>query len=234
VPSRDGGIRLLNLRGGFFALDAAASCTARALVEGGHGVAVTEEVRSLARELEGAGLLEAGSDGSSANPTLGDRISRGLVTFVRPSPEPETFGRRLLPVLKLALAATNWECAVELCAAAIRRDARRTTPAATKRGETLAGLDRVARRVAARSTFRAECKERALLFWTLAGRLGVAVELVVGVRLYPLEGHCWCEDGGVHLSDDATRCMMFRPIRRYRISDDGRLDRETVCAWASP
>lgn len=59
------------------------------------------------------------------------------------------------------------------------------------------------------------CKERALICWALCRTAGVPAALVLGISLYPLTSHCWCESGAFVLSDDRDRCARFTPLRRY-------------------
>jgi hypothetical protein len=76
-------------------------------------------------------------------------------------------------------------------------------------------IDEVVRSVAARHLFHVECKERALSCWWLLCAAGLAAKLVVGLSLFPLESHCWCEVRQLVLSDDQDRCQQFTPILSY-------------------
>ena len=239
VRARDESVRLLNLCGSFFALDAVTSHIVRALVDGGTERAIEEAaaeyrlppadaaryIQELACELESAGLV--GTSKTQDRGWLRHLSTCGLALLAFPSTDLETFGRRFLPVIKFAMAVSGWEGAVGVCARVMGRKAPSNVET-----QTLTDLDASVRRMAARSVLRVECKERSLLLWVLAHRAGKAIDLVVGVRLYPFEAHCWCEDHGAYLSDDPSRCIMFQPIRRYRLRR--RLHRETFCAWASP
>jgi hypothetical protein len=240
LPARDGSMRLLDLRGNFFALDAAHGRVLRALIEGGieHAAAVIAHEQSLdlaiaredaivfAAELKRAQLLQTGTGSGAGCARRGALFLRTMATALTgPMTEPARFGRRLLPLVKLVLAWTSWEDAVEVCASIVRR---RSSAKLTGR-TTLSELDHLVRRLTARHPLRAECKERALLFWTMAHQLGFTIDLVVGVRLYPFEGHCWCEHTGDFLSDEADRCRLFQPVRRYRFGLHGSLERETIC-----
>jgi len=242
LHARDGSMRLLDLRGSFFVLDAKTGRVLRALLESGIEQATTviaqaqaldlssarEDVEGFVAELKRTRLLQA--DVGSA---VGHTRKRALVlrtvaaALAGSMTEPTRFGRRLLFLIKLVLTWASWEDAVEMCATLThRRPSTRYGGPAT----TLSALDHLVRRLTARHPLRAECKERALLFWTMAHQLGFAVDLVVGVRLYPFEGHCWCEHTGNVLSDEADRCVLFQPVRRYRFGLYGALERETVCS----
>jgi Transglutaminase-like superfamily len=76
-------------------------------------------------------------------------------------------------------------------------------------------IDKVVRNVAARHPFHVECKERALSCWWLLCSTGFSAQLVLGVSLFPLECHCWCEAGQFVLSDDQDRCEQFTPVLSY-------------------
>lgn len=84
-----------------------------------------------------------------------------------------------------------------------------------EREEIARTVDKTVRRAAARHVFRIECKERALSCWALARSAGVPASLVVGVCVFPLEGHCWCEFGSCIFSDDRDRCQTYTPVAVY-------------------
>ena len=85
---------------------------------------------------------------------------------------------------------------------------------ATDPEATMRAIDATVRSVAALHPLPTECKERALTTWALARSAGVPVELVVGVHLFPLAGHCWCTYNGAVYSDDSERCAQFKPVWR--------------------
>jgi len=76
-------------------------------------------------------------------------------------------------------------------------------------------IDAVTRDVGACHLLRIECKERALCCWAMLRMMGEAAELVVGVNLYPLASHCWCEVGSIVLTDFEDKCACYTPILRY-------------------
>lgn len=76
-------------------------------------------------------------------------------------------------------------------------------------------LDKTIRIVAANHPFHVECKERALSCWGLLRSAGFSAKLVIGIYLFPLEGHCWCEAEQCVLGDDQDRCEQFTPILSY-------------------
>lgn len=80
-----------------------------------------------------------------------------------------------------------------------------------------AAIDASVRHSAARHLMGMGCKERALTCWFLLLRAGIPADLVLGVNLYPLASHCWCESGGQIYSDDVERCGRYEEILRYRV-----------------
>lgn len=80
-----------------------------------------------------------------------------------------------------------------------------------------AAIDSSVRSGAARHLFGMGCKERALACWFLLHRSHVSAQLVLGVNLYPLSSHCWCEWQGRIYGDDPERCERYEAILRYRV-----------------
>jgi hypothetical protein len=80
-----------------------------------------------------------------------------------------------------------------------------------------AAIDAAVRLSAARHPMGMGCKERALACWFLMRRADIRADLVLGVNLYPLASHCWCEWRGNVYSDDAERCGRYEEILRYRV-----------------
>ncbi|HET8840606.1 MAG TPA: lasso peptide biosynthesis B2 protein [Ktedonobacteraceae bacterium] len=76
-------------------------------------------------------------------------------------------------------------------------------------------VDQLIRTRAAHHLFHVDCKERALSCWGLLRSAGFSARLVMGIHLFPLECHCWCEAGAWVLSDDQDRCKQFTPITSY-------------------
>jgi hypothetical protein len=87
--------------------------------------------------------------------------------------------------------------------------------ATTELEQSAKDIDEVVRTVTARHPLHVECKERALSCWWLLRSAGFSARLVLGVSLFPLECHCWCEVGQCVLSDDQDWCEQFTPIISY-------------------
>lgn len=80
---------------------------------------------------------------------------------------------------------------------------------------TVQEIDTLVCSAASHHLFPVACKERALSCWWLLCATGLTAELVVGIRLFPLECHCWCEADRLVVSDTQDRCQQFLPILRY-------------------
>jgi serine/threonine protein kinase len=91
-----------------------------------------------------------------------------------------------------------------------------TGSATTELEQSAKNIDKVVRAVAACHPFHVDCKERALSCWWLLCSAGFSAQLVVGVKLFPLASHCWCEMGPFVLSDAQDRCQDFTPIISYK------------------
>lgn len=76
-------------------------------------------------------------------------------------------------------------------------------------------IDQVVCTAAAQHPLHVECKERALSCWWPLSSAGFSAKLVLGVDLFPLECHCWCEAGQFVVSDDQDRCEEFIPVLSY-------------------
>ena len=76
-------------------------------------------------------------------------------------------------------------------------------------------LDDALRQTAAGHLLVMACKERALSCWALLRWAGAPAALVVGLDLFPLTGHCWCEVGSRIVTDFEDRCASYMPVARY-------------------
>jgi hypothetical protein len=79
-------------------------------------------------------------------------------------------------------------------------------------------IDKVIRSVAASHPFHVECKERALCGWWFLSTAGFSPALMVGISLFPLECHCWCEARQSVIGDTHERCEQFTPILSYTLA----------------
>jgi hypothetical protein len=119
----------------------------------------------------------------------------------------------LLVLARLSFGLFGWARTVR----AWRRCHRRPAPAPDR-----AAWDRAVRathelvlRVAPAHLLHMECKERALCSWSLLRAEGWPAALVVGVRPFPVSGHCWCESGAATVGDGDGHAQAFDPVIRY-------------------
>jgi hypothetical protein len=80
---------------------------------------------------------------------------------------------------------------------------------------TIQALDAVVRTAVAGHPVAVACKERALCAWSLVRAAGLNASLIVGIELFPIAAHCWCEVGAQPLGDDRERCIDFMPVARW-------------------
>ena len=69
---------------------------------------------------------------------------------------------------------------------------------------------------AARYPFPLDCKDRALAAFAMARAAGLPARIVLGISLFPLALHAWCESGGRVVADQFDGyCDRYRPLRVY-------------------
>jgi len=125
----------------------------------------------------------------------------------------ETRARILLGLARLSFALFGWTRTV-----AVWQEAHSHLPArqaGERDAETIRSLDGAVCAAAASHPVAVACKERALCSWSLARAAGLDPSLVVGIDLFPMAGHCWCEVGTRPLGDDQERCGRFTPVGRW-------------------
>lgn len=66
-----------------------------------------------------------------------------------------------------------------------------------------------------RSWLPVACKERALVFYLIAGAIEPSLEIVVGFQWAPVAGHAWCElHEEIFTDSDTARVRSFEPVSR--------------------
>jgi hypothetical protein len=91
-----------------------------------------------------------------------------------------------------------------------------STPRSLQESEEIArAIDSAVRTTAAKHVLNVGCKERSIVCWALMRSTDLPVRLVLGVDLFPLASHCWCELGPLVLSDYEDRCERFTPVLKY-------------------
>jgi hypothetical protein len=227
VLLEDGTARLLNLGGGYFALAAVGAQMLRGALEKGshatvaqmahrYGVSpeqVRRDLEALLRELNGQGLLQPGGWRSrDCAPGLAS-VLIPLLYLIRALPF-----LRLRAVLTLTLAKLAVACfGMARTIGAVRLSIGRPNDSPIDE-RTIRAVDQAVRAAAAGHLIQMACKERGLACWALTCWAGVRSALVIGLELFPLSGHCWCEAGPWVLSDYDDNCAMYTPVIRYEAS----------------
>jgi hypothetical protein len=231
VTVDDGSARLLDMAGGFHAVPAVGALMLKETLTNGADAAVTRIATTygVARqqvqndlavflcELEKQGLLC-----SERSRRRGPGGASGLARLLlRPSLEathrllrsPEAKARALLALARLSFALFGWARTVAVWKDAHARFPAR--PAGERDGETIQALDQAVRAAVASHPVSVACKERGLCSWSLARAAGLHASIIVGVFLFPIAGHCWCEVGTQTLGDDRERCDEFTPAAQW-------------------
>jgi hypothetical protein len=226
---RDGSARLLDMAGGFHAVPAVgarmleetlangAAAAAMRIAED-YGVAhrqVQDDLAVFLRDLEKQGLLCSQRNRRRTGGLGAARIllRPALAVAHRLLRSPEKRARAVLGLARLSFAVFGWTATV-----AVWQEAHAHLPARQADGrdaETVQGLDRTVRAAVAGHPVAVACKERALCAWSLARTAGFNASLIVGIDLFPMAGHCWCEVAARPLGDDPNRCDQFTPVARW-------------------
>jgi hypothetical protein len=230
VLAPDGSGRLLNLAGKFHAISASAAGMLQLTLERGRAAAVAavaaryevstpqvqEDLDGFLRELERQGLIIS----FGARRYL-PRAGAALAALVLGAAlhclyrGPRYLKARvwwLLTLARLSFRIFGWPHTI----AAWQDYHRQVAPpkAAPFAEPDLGTIDEAVREVSAKHLFRTECKERGLACWSLLRAAGRPAKLVVGINLFPLEGHCWCQCGS-RVFDYGDRCERFTPVLEY-------------------
>jgi hypothetical protein len=230
LPVDDGSARLLDLDGSFYALSASGTEmlegtlvdgveTTIARIAARYEVSahkVRSDLESLLGKLKDKRLIQdcGGRDGCRRRSALWPALTilpalRMLdVLRVKPKIKPTL----LLVVARACLAMFGWARSVAIWQKAIRP--AQAAVAQSQQDEIISRVDDSIRRAAARLAL-STCKERALCAWYILRSMGIPAALVVGVQLYPLAGHCWCQAGTRILTDFRDRCETYLPVVRY-------------------
>jgi Transglutaminase-like superfamily/Coenzyme PQQ synthesis protein D (PqqD) len=225
VQLEDGSARILDMGSGFYSLPALGARMLRGVLERDLAATVQElagefesppdqmraDVEALLTKLRQRELLATGGRRKRSRRGLGLLLGPCLLA-IRGLPLRCLQAAALLVLAYLCFALFGWARTVrcwQRCARRFAPDRSRVDPS------VLDAVDRAVRDLAASLPVPGACKERALSCWTLAHWAGQPATLVVGLDLFPLAGHCWCECGTRTLSDDAERCALFTPILQY-------------------
>ncbi len=236
VPVDDGSARLLDMNGSTFALSRTGAEILRETLAQGKERAVQSiadryriahervalDADRLLGELVRARLLSR-SDAGRSRPSLRAELAQLLASTGLRLLRLHHWPPALVALAGISFALFGWANTVLAWERCSQRSGTRAGGDWSDRSDAMDRIDNAIRRAAARMP-RAACKERALSTWYLLLRERVPATLVVGIQLYPLEGHCWCEVGDRILSDYRDRCEAYRPVARYglqAISSEG-------------
>lgn len=229
VTVDDGSARLLDMTGSFHAISAVGARMLQAVLADGAAAAVPKiaehygvgrqqieaDLAIFLRDLMDRRLLCArGQQRAGGNSGIVARLMRLAVQSVHGlAGRPETKARFLLPLARLSFARLGWTRTVSIWRQAHGHFPSRTVGDADK--ETVDALDRTVRSAATGHPVTMMCKESALCSWSLARAAGLNAALVVGIDLFPIAGHCWCEVGTATPGDDPHRIERFAPVGRW-------------------
>jgi hypothetical protein len=228
IDAHDGTARLIDLGGRFHALSAMAVTMLRAVLRSGVDTAAAEiaaehradpdlvraDLKQLLVTLTREGLIQD----SARRQDRGGWLSRTLLTAfvaVLSGLRRLPLGRRRRASLFLGSAYLSFRFFGWRKTIAAWQRLRRNQLSDEPDDTAIRDIDEAVRQSAAAHLLPVACKERALCCWVLLGAAGIRSELVIGLTLYPLAGHCWCEARGCCLSDDPGPCEMFTPLIRY-------------------
>ncbi len=222
--------RVLNLEGDFHALSETAAALLRALLQTDidaeaqrlacrYQVAlprIRHDLETCARTYLQIGVIRPTTQPS---PDASTPTSRVLIQMLGMAQRPT--GRRLerqvwwlLPLFYLATRRWGWPATLRGCQQVVSRLDRREAVTGSP-PVTPDGIEAAVIAVAARHPVPVACKERALAAWWLLRANGVPAQLVLGVELFPLASHAWCELAGRVIADLPERCARFTPVVRY-------------------
>jgi hypothetical protein len=227
VLAQDGTARLLDMGGGFYALSAIGAQMLQETLEQGSDAAVRElaqryqvspsrvraDLGALLQQLSRQGLLRNEQQGSCDAKLWLAQILVPCLFVTRYLSCGRTRVALMLTFAKLALLCFGWGRTVTVWQRCLRRFVPRDRAPLDE--HKVRSLDQAIRRMAAGHPFPMACKERALSCWALLHWAGVPATLVVGLEIFPLMGHCWCEAGQWIISDYDDNCDLYFPVRRY-------------------
>ena len=234
----DGSARLVDLDGAVSALDATATTMMEAALRLSEAEAVAEladvfgvEPRRIATDLQAVladpiarGTLRSRPRGLprrvfQTRNQLASVLGALAVRLVGPRSDPKIQAWCALTAAHLSFRLAGWSPTVNTWIAPGRADWGRTRRTAGNGSDELATLDAITIAVtcaAARYPFPLDCKDRALAAFAMARAADLPARVVLGISLFPLALHAWCESGGRVVADQFDGyCDRYRPLRVY-------------------
>jgi hypothetical protein len=227
----DGSARILDMADRFYAVPPVATLMLQQTLQHGLASAVQrvaaeydvarsqaeDDLRRFLATLEKRGILRRnrGGGGRGSDGLPKKCLAAGMLNLTLGwMPSLKAQAAALLTAAKLCLGSLGWTRTV---AAWRRQFPIRPVCLSPHQAETRArAIDDAVCSAAAWNPFGVACKERALSCWVLARTAGLPAALVIGVELFPLSGHCWCEAGPWIVSDHAENCVSYVPALRYQ------------------
>ena len=238
VMVEDGSARIVDLDGAVAALDATATTMMKAALRFGEAGAVAE--------LTGAFGVEPRRITTDLHAVLGDLAARGMIrSDACGLPRRARRSRRrvasalsalavrragaggtreiqawsALTAAYLSLRLAGWSGTLGAWCTPGHPGWGNARQAAGNRNNSMADLDAIAvavTRALDRHPFPLDCKERALAAFALARTAGLPARIVLGISLFPLALHAWCESGGQVVADELDGyCDRYTPLRIY-------------------
>jgi hypothetical protein len=228
VAVEDGSARLLDMSGRFHAVTAVGARMLQETLTSGTAAAATQiaedygvdrqrvqdDLTVFLRDLEKQRLLSTQRNRRRGGNGLARVLLRPVLRTAHRLPaSPQARARTLLGLARLSFGLFGWTRTVAVWKEAHAHFPSR--PAGAQDAETIQALDRAVRAAAACHPVAVACKERALCSWSLARTAGLSASLIVGIDLFPIAGHCWCEVGTRPIGEDRERFRHFTPVARW-------------------
>lgn len=230
---QDGSARLLDLGGNFYAISPmGARMLSETLKVGTRTAAeriateypterscVRRDLHAFLHDLEKKRLIYANKlfrKKTQSKYTLSLSILLPLLRYI--SIRPTSLEKKAWVLLMLAavsLRLFGWPQTIASWQAYLQKHASGSPTAPLE--QSVKDIDHIVCTVAACHPFHVECKERALTCWWLLATAGFSASLVLGVTLFPLGCHCWCEAGQFVINNDQDRYEQFTPICSYGV-----------------
>ena len=238
VMVEDGSARIVDLDGAVAALDATATTMMEAALRSGEAGAVTEladsfgveperistDLHAVLGDLATRGVLRSAASGLPRRARgIRRRVALALSALtVRRASAGRTRGIQAwyaLTAAYLALRLAGWSGTLGGWTAPGLPGSGNARPATGNSNDGSGDLDAIAvavTRAVARHPFPLDCKERALAAFALARAAGLPARIVLGISLFPLALHAWCESGGQIIADQLDGyCDRYTPLRTY-------------------
>jgi Transglutaminase-like superfamily len=222
----DGSARILHMGDSFFAVPAVGALMLQETLQQGQTAAaqhvahsyevalanVETELRTFLADLERRGILRR-REGTVGRTTTAVALAAGILKVLLRVSCRQARAATLLNLAKLSFRLFGWTQTVMAWQHAFPRRDKSLSP--REQESAAIAIDAAVCQAAAGNLLGVACKERALSCWALARMTGMPANLVIGVELYPLAGHCWCEVDSRVISDYADNVARYLPVLRF-------------------